>query len=152
MSELRKPRTGLAFFGMFLGLFILAYGYWYLVSTMPDPDALNECQTIVADLEASISFPQSVSSPGNPALFCDKGVKGMFLTKFDRVNIYGVLDTNEQQVVIDRLKNAKRRLKTKPIQLEFFEKENWKTWSDPKTGRSGGDRGPETPIWQAVIE
>ena len=34
----------------------------------------------------------------------------------------------------------------KRILVQFFDKENWRPWSDPSSGRSGGNRGPEHPI------
>jgi len=93
-----------------------------------------------------------VSSPESPALFCDKQVRGLLLRPYDRVRVYRVVDDKEQDTVVAALLRAKQQLKTKSIVLEFYEKENWKTWLYPATGRSGGSRGAETPIRRDVIK
>jgi hypothetical protein len=130
----------------------IAYGCWYLVSTMPDPDVVDECRAIAASVESKISIPASLSSPGHPALFCDKGIGGVLLRPYDRVSIYGVSVDSQQEAAVDALGQAKQQLKTKPIIVEFYENENWTNWSDPKTGRSGGNRGLETPIRRVIIK
>lgn len=119
---------------------------------MPDPDVVDECRAIAASVEPKISIPASLSSPGHPALFCDKGIRGVLLKPYDRVSIYGISDGSQQEAAVAALGQAKQQLKTKPIIVEFYEKENWANWSGPKAGRSGGDRGPETPIRRVIIK
>lgn len=146
-----KPRIG-AFVSILVGLSCVAYGLFYLVSTMDDPDVVEECHSIATLVESAVSIPESVSVPGHPALFCDKDVSGVPFRTFDHARIYGVIDRRQQDLVVASLRRARQQLKTSPIAAEFYEKENWKTWSDPATGRSGGDRGPETPIRRVVIK
>jgi hypothetical protein len=146
-----KPRLRV-FFGILLGMSCVGYGYFYLVSTMADPDVNAECQEIATLVESESSIPQSIVIPGYPAFFCGKDVRGVFLRPFDHVKVYGVIDRSQQDLVVANLKRARQQLKTRLIIADFYEKENWKTWSDPATGRSGGERGPETPTRRIVIE
>ena len=152
VNEERGRRHVRLFIGILFGVCCLAYGYWYLVSTMPDPDVRDECQAIAASVESTISLPPSVSSPGHPAFFCGKGVRGLFLRPYDRVRVYGVVNSSGQDTLIAAIVRAKQQLRTRPIVVDFYEKENWITWSDPKTGRSGGDRRAEMPIRRNVIK
>jgi hypothetical protein len=150
-EEQRKPRVWL-FVGIVFGMCCLAYGSLYLISTMPDPDAVGECRAIAKSVESTVSLPPSVSTPNAAALFCDREVRGVFLRSFDHIRVYGVVDRKGQDVVTASVISSRQRLKTKPIVLDFYEKENWKTWSDAATGRSGGDRGPEAAIRRVVIK
>ena len=68
------------------------------------------------------------------------------MRRFDHIRTYGVVGNREQDSVVEILTRTHERLKTRPMVVEFYGKENWKTWSSPATGNSGGDRGPETPV------
>jgi hypothetical protein len=152
LNKDRRKRQVWLFVGTLFGMFCLAYGCLYVISTMPDPDVVSECRAIGASVESRTSLPSSVSAPNSPAFFCDKETRGAFFRPFDHVRIYRVVDRTEQDTVTDSLVHARQRLRTKPIIVDFYEKENWTTWSDPATGRSGGERGPETPIRQLIIK
>ncbi len=91
-------------------------------------------------------FPLSVSQPNTPAAFCELGVHFPLLRTYFTVFIYGVFDRTQQDAIVASLRNAPRGPNAKKILVQFFEKENWRPWSDPASGRSGGNRGPETPI------
>jgi hypothetical protein len=73
------------------------------------------------------------------------------MRRFDHIRIYGVLDSREQDSVIETLKRTHEHLKTRPKLVDLYEKENWKTWSSPATGYRGGERGPETPVRTVAI-
>jgi hypothetical protein len=147
----KKPRVGVLI-GILFGVLCVGYGYFYLASDMFDTDDAAECHAIVTLVESVSSIPDSVSVPGHPGCFCGKGVRGFFLRPVDHVQSYGVIDEGHQDLVIASLKRARQQLTTRPIVAEFYQKENWRTWSDPATGRSGGTRGPETPIRRIVIK
>lgn len=129
----------------------LCYGCWYLVSTIDDAGAHNECVAVVNQIESEFPFPPSVSTPGRPALFCHKGIHGPFFAPDDQVIVYGVIDGTKQDAILAALARTKQQLRTRRIVVSFYEKENWITWSDPKSGRSGGDRAPEKLIRKTVI-
>jgi hypothetical protein len=75
----------------------------------------------------------------------------MFLTRYDVLNIYGVTTSVAQTRVLGNLKNFRRASNTKPLTVEFYEKENWTSWHNEKSGASGGKRGPEKLIREVVI-
>jgi hypothetical protein len=145
LPTIRKVAAGLCV------LAVLGYGYFYLMSTTTSGGDILECNAIAKFVESSQSFPQSISVPGRPAFFCDADVRGVLMRRFDHIRIYGVVDNTEQNSVIETLKRTHEHLKTRPILVDFYEKENWKTWSSPATGNSGGERGPETPVRTVAI-
>ncbi len=135
-----------------LVLFVLAYGYYYLTAALTSGDDVFECQAIASMVTSGHEIPESVSTPGRPAIFCNAEVRGFLLKRFDHVRIYGVTDKNQQDSILEALGHGKTQSKPREMTVDFYEKENWKTWSDPGTGRRGGDRGPESPIRQVFIK
>lgn len=113
---------------------------------------MAECNNIVAAVTPKYPIPLSASTPGSPGIFCDLGVHLPALTSYDTVFIYGVVGQHEQDEIAGTLNDFRRASHTRRILLQFFEKENWKMWSDPKTGSGGGARGPETPIRKVWIK
>jgi hypothetical protein len=139
--------------GMWLLLTILImYSYAFIMATTTDGNDQAECQSLVSAVRSRHGIPLSVSRPGSPAIFCDLGVHFPFLQSYDSVFIYGELDHGEQGSIVVDVRSAAGSSRTRPILVQFFEKENWKMWSDPATGRSGGSRGPETPIRKVWID
>jgi hypothetical protein len=112
---------------------------------------LSGCQPIVSAVTSRHRLPLSVSEPGSPAVSCDLGVHFPLLRTYYTVFIYGVLDKGEQDAIVVDLRTFQSAAHGQKILVQFFDKENWKTWSDPKFGRSGGSRGPETPIFKTWI-
>src|SRR6266446_1241994 len=66
-----------------------------------------------------------------------------FLVRYDKVYVYGIADKNSQDSIALTLQLFRRRYHSRKILIQFFENENWKTWSNPDTGAHGGERGPE---------
>src|SRR5258708_1449837 len=89
---------------------------------------------------------------GQPGDFLRPGRSFPLLKTYYSVYICGVLDKREQDSVVGNLRTYHRASHIPKILVQFFEKENWRAWSDPKSGRRGGSRGPETPIAKAWIE
>jgi hypothetical protein len=84
---------------------------------------------------------ESTSTPGSPVTFCDVEVKIFFLKRFDHVRIYGVTDKGQQDSIVRSLERSREQSKARQLVADFDEKENWKTWSDPTTGRRGENVG-----------
>jgi hypothetical protein len=133
-------------------VFCLAYGYAFLISTMTDSYDLDECKALADLVESSQPIPESISVPGHPALGCNVEIRGLLFRRFDHVRVYGVIDAGKQDSIFLTLQKARQQNKIKPVLLEFYDRENWRTWSNPATGNSGGDRGPETAIRKVRIE
>lgn len=146
----KSGRRGVAI-AVFL-LLCLAYGYLYLTATTTSADDVFECKAIASLVSSGHAIPESISTPGRPGIFCDVEVRGFFLKRFDHVRIYGVTDKDGQDSITRTLERSRERSKAREVVIEFYEKENWRTWSDPATGRKGGERGAETPIRETLIK
>jgi hypothetical protein len=138
--------------GWLAGGFLVAYAYAFVSATATDSEDLSGCQAIVSAVTSSHSLPLSVSEPGHPAIFCDLGVHFPLLRSYYSVFIYGVLDKGQQDSIVADLQRLHRASHTQKILVRFFAKENWKSWSDPATGRSGGSRGPESALVRVGID
>jgi hypothetical protein len=133
-------------------ILLITYSYAFIMATTTDSNNLGECQALVSAVTSTRRLQESASSPGSPAIFCDLGVHFPFLRSYDSVFIYGVVDPAEQDPILANLRSHHAAAQTHRILVRFIAKENWRTWSDPAAGRSGGSRGPETPLRQVWIE
>ena len=131
---------------------VIAYSYAFIMATTADSEDLAECQSLVSAVRDKHGIPLSVSQPGSPGIFCDLGVHFPFLRSYDNLFIYGVLDNREQDSILADVRRARNSASPRPIQVQFFDKENWKAWSDPATGRSGGSRGKEISVRKVWID
>jgi hypothetical protein len=137
----------------FFVLLCLAYGYFYLTTTTTSSDDAFECKAIANLVTSEHSVPESTSSPGRPAIFCDVEVRGFFLQRFDHIRIYGVTDKDQQDSITRTLERYRGGQKARrEIVLDFYQKENWRTWADSATGNKGGERGSETVIRKIAIK
>ena len=129
-----------------IGGLIIAYCYVFINAITSASENSDQCKALESAVIAGHQIPTSVSQPGKPAAFCELGVHFPLLRTYFTVFIYGVLDRTQQDAILASLRAAPRAPNAKKILVQFFEKENWRPWSDPASGRSGGNRGPEPPI------
>jgi hypothetical protein len=129
-----------------LGALIIAYCYAFINAITTASENSYQCKALESAAITGHPIPTSVSQPGKSAAFCELGVHFPLLRTYFTVFIYGVLDPTQQDAIVASLRNAPRGPNAKKILVQFFDKENWRPWSDPASGRSGGSRGPETPI------
>jgi hypothetical protein len=132
-------------------VFVIAYAYFYFVATTTGADDLFNCKAAVTSIVSAVHIPESISSPGQPAVFCNKEADGLLLRPVEHIRIYGVVDPKEQAAVLNAIEKVPAKINARRIVVEFYERENWKTWSDASTGNRGGERGPETPIRRSLI-
>lgn len=125
---------------------VIAYCYAFVQAITTASENSYQCKAIEAAATSGHEIPTSISQPGTPAAFCELGVHPPLLRTYFTVFIYGVLDRTQQDAILDSLRQAPRGPNPRRMLVKFYEKENWKPWSDPSSGRSGGSRGPETPI------
>jgi hypothetical protein len=128
-----------------LGGLIIAYCYAFINAITTASENSYQCKALESAAITGHKIPMSISQPNTPAAFCELGVHFPLLRTYFTVFIYGVLDRTQQDAIVTSLRNAPRP-NAKQILVQFFDKENWRPWSDPASGRSGGNRGPETPI------
>lgn len=132
-------------------VFVAAYTYLYFVATTTGADDLFNCKAAVNSIVSAVHIPESISSPGQPAVFCNKEVDGLLLRPVEHIRIYGVVDPKEQDAVLNAVEKRPAKMNAGRIVVEFYERENWKTWTDASTGNRGGERGPETPIRRGFV-
>jgi hypothetical protein len=137
--------------GGLLILLFFVYGIFYFTGTTTSSDDVFECKGLASLVTSVHEIPESISSPGRPAIFCDVETGGFFLKRFDHVRIYGIIEKGQQDSIIQSLQGASAHRRSKQVVVEFYEKENWRTWSDTATGNKGGERGPETAIRMTVL-
>jgi hypothetical protein len=129
-----------------IGGFLLAYVYAFLVAITTGDSELYECQDFAQAVLAKHSIPESKSAPGHPGMSCPLEVQMPFLIRYEKAYIYGVTDGPWQDSIARTLQEFRARYHSRKILVQFFDRENWKTWSNPDTGAHGGERGPEIPI------
>jgi hypothetical protein len=128
-----------------IGGLIIAYCYAFINAITTASENSDQCKALESAAITGHQIPTSISQHGKPAAFCELGVHFPLLRTYFTVFIYGVLDRTQQDAIVSSLRSAPRP-NAKRILVQFFEKENWRPWSDPSSGRSGGNRGPEHPI------
>jgi hypothetical protein len=104
-------------------------------------DRLGECPGLDQAAASSNVIPESKWRPGRPAIGCGVQRRGIFLSYYNDIGIYGVTDAVEQQRVLDRVAERFRQAHTHPVQVTFFEKENWSV-RKLENGATFGSSGP----------
>jgi hypothetical protein len=104
-------------------------------------DRLGECPGLDQAASSSKVIPEAEWRPGHPAVACGVERRGIFLSYYNHVWVYGVTDAAMQQRVLDGIAEHFRRAHTHPVQVMFYEKENWSV-REARNGASGsGGRG-----------
>ncbi len=104
-------------------------------------DRLGECPGLYQAAASSNVIPESQWRPGRPALGCEVQRRGMFLSYYNSVGVHGVTDKAAQQQILDRLAEHYRQAHTHPLQVVFYEKENWSV----RQGKNGVTFGSGSP-------
>jgi hypothetical protein len=133
---------------------LIAFIGWYpwsaLVLAVQKSGDLGHCQDFVDAAVQTNVVPQSVSAPGQPAVFCEIAEYGILRSRYQVVGIYSV-PRDQQREVLTALTTAHQHVNGAPVQVLFYERENWQTWTS-KDGRfTGGSRGPEKIQRVAVL-
>ncbi len=131
-----------------VGGLLVAYFYAYFAAMATGDVDLVECHALEAAVVARNTIPPSVSAPGQPGIFCDRGIQMPFLRRYEKVFVYGVTDKTAQDGVMASIREFQRTHGGGRVLVDFFAKENWIVWSDQSGGRSGGHRGPEVAVWE----
>ncbi len=129
--------------GVLFAAFIGWYLFSFLGSAVQKSNDLGHCQDFADAAVQTNVIPQSVSSPGQPDVFCGIAHYGILQSPYQVVVIYGV-PRGQQDRVLTALTTAHHRVNGTAVQVVFYEKENWQVWTaaDDKTV-IGGTRGPE---------
>jgi hypothetical protein len=115
-----------------------------------DQDPSDQLEALTQAAKSVAVIPQSVSVPSRVGVFGVSGRYGMFFTRFDVVSVYGVTQKESQDRILQQFGEYHRIHCTRPLHVEFYERENWTTW-EGTNGVSGGQRGPEKMVRCTVI-
>jgi hypothetical protein len=108
-------------------------------------DQIGECAGLNQAASSSNVIPDSKRRPGRPAVGCAVERRGIFLSIYNDVWVYGVTDMAAQQHVLDALAERSRQAHTHPVQVMFYQKENWLVRYE-KNGVTIGSGGPSKLI------
>lgn len=105
-------------------------------------DRLGECPGLDQAASSSNVIPESKQRPGHPAVGCAVERRGMFLSCYNDVIVLGVTDAAVQDRVLGALAAQFRQAHTHPVQVVFYERENWTTRLLQNGRTFGTSRGP----------
>jgi hypothetical protein len=92
---------------------------------MTGADRLGECPGLDQAAASSNVIPESKVIPGRPAVGCGVERRGIFLSYYNNIAVFGVTDAAAQQRVLDGVAEHFRQVHTHPVQVMFREKEIW---------------------------
>jgi hypothetical protein len=108
-------------------------------------DRLGECPGLDQAASSSNVIPESKWQPGKYAVGCAVERRGIFLSYYNYLWVYGVTDAAAQQRVLDGIAEHFRQAHPHPVQLMFYDKENWSV-RQLKNGATLGTGGPSKLI------
>jgi hypothetical protein len=113
-------------------------------------DRLGECPGLDQAASSSNVIPPSKVRPGHAAVGCGVERRGILLSFYNDMSVYGVTDPEAQQRVLERVTEQYQQAHTHPVQVMFYEEENWSV-RQGKSGVTFGSRGPEKLIRIASV-
>jgi hypothetical protein len=111
----------------------------------------GHCREMIQSVAATAPIPASAFNPTEPAVFCLEGNYGLFRTRYQILQVYGVTGRAKQDAILVKLKQVRHIENTEAIQVLFYQRENVVFWRNDKNGASGGTRGPESLLRIAVV-
>ncbi len=100
---------------------LFAFGMQFIAT---GADRLGECPGLDEAAASSKVIPESKWGENHPAVGCAVERRGMFLSYYNDLGVYGVTDAVAQQRILDKLTAHYQQAHTHPVQVRFFEKEN----------------------------
>jgi hypothetical protein len=117
---------------------------WYLFSSLglglEWSGDYGHCQDLVAAVVQTNVVPQSVSSPGQPAVFCQKAEYGILRSRYQVLQIYSV-PMDAQNIVLAAVSSARHRLNSERVQVVFYQRENWRIGGPYNADGTLADKG-----------
>ena len=105
-------------------------------------DRLGECPGLDAAAASSNVIPESKWGTNRPAVGCAVERRGVFLSFYNDIDVYGVTDPPAQQQVLAKLAQEHERAQTHPLRVRFFERENVSV----RQGKSGAVFRSAAPV------
>jgi hypothetical protein len=101
---------------------LFSFGMQFIAS---GADRLGECPGLDEAAASSNVIPKSQWRPGHLSIGCGVQRRGMFLSYYNDMWVYGVTDASQQQIVLNKIADHFRQARTHPVQVIFLEKEIW---------------------------
>ena len=95
-------------------------------------DRLGECPGLDQAATNANVIPESLWWQGRAAVGCGVERRGIFLSSYNDVAIYGVTDARAQQLIVDEVAKHYQQAHTHPVQLRFLEREKVSTLEGKK--------------------
>jgi hypothetical protein len=142
MTRISTPRLLRHTFAIVIPLTILYTLFAFAMQFIQTgADRLGECPGLIQAASASNVIPDSKQRPGHPAVGCAVERRGMYLSYYNDIAVLGVTDAAAQQRVLDGIVEHLRQAHTHPVQVMFYEKENWSV-RQLDSGITVGSGGP----------
>ncbi len=123
------PNLSTTLLRILCGALIVSYVGWYspqvLLFGISESDGYGRCQDLVAAVVQTNVVPQSVSRPGQPAVFCSNAEYGILRSRYQVLQIYSV-PMDAQNVVLAAVSSTRHRLNGEGVQVVFYQRENWR--------------------------
>jgi hypothetical protein len=122
---------------------LFSFGMQFIAS---GADRLGECPGLDEAASSSNVIPESKQRPGHSAVGCAVERRGIFLSYYNDVSVLGVTDAAAQERVLAAVREHFRQAHTHPVQVVFFERQNWSTQKLENGVTFGTSRGPNKLI------
>jgi hypothetical protein len=122
---------------------LFSFGMQFIAS---GADRLGECPGLDQAAASSNVIPESKERPGYPAVGCAVERRGIFLSYYNHVTVLGVTETAAQDHLVAAVAENFREAHTHPVQVVFYERENWTTRELQNGVTLGTSRGPNKLI------
>lgn len=116
----------------------------------PDSPLYAVCVRIAVCPNRCRSLGRVPRTPDHAAVGCGVERRGILLSFYNDMSVYGVTDLAAQQRVLERVAEHYRQAHTHPVQVMFYEEENWSV-RQGKNGVTFGSRGSEKLIRVASV-
>lgn len=133
-------------FGAFIGWYLFSF----LASAVQKSVDLGHCHDLIDAAIQTNVIPQSVSSPGQAAAFCSMADYGILRSSYQVIETYSV-PRDQQGKVLAAVTATYHRVNGAPVQVVFYDRENWQVQRARDGKVIGGSRGPEKIQRVAVI-
>lgn len=117
-----KP-DGIEVAAVSLSVVLIALMVYNFYGSVSDEDK-EDVEKLVAELTQRYTFPVQARYAEKPAVF------GVAARRTLDLRVYGVIDTIEQEKIVDIVRKMRRQLDSKPMTVQFFEKEIWEQKPD----------------------
>jgi hypothetical protein len=138
------PNVSLRLLRIICTVLIVGYIGWYLflflALGLEWSGDLGHCQDFIDAANQTNVVPQSVSSPGQPAVFCLKAEYGILRSRYQVLQIYSV-PIGAQNAVLAAVSSARHRLNSGGVQVVFYQRENWRIGGPYNADGTLADKG-----------